>query len=109
MRGFSPAHFLPFVLFPKGMRNVVTAAMTPPLFRWTQDRLEAVYMALLIVETRYSSIMVCKEVLHRTRSNTHCQVSTPDLPRPPSFPALKRSAWHSRRSPDPSGALYVCE
>ena len=51
MRSFSPANCLHFVLSAKGMRNVVTAAVTTPLFCCTQDRLDTVYMVLLVVET----------------------------------------------------------
>ena len=53
--------------------------------------------------------MVYKEVLTITEVTHAAQVSTPDLPELLSFLARKRSAWHSRRSPDLSGALGVWE
>lgn len=51
MRGFSPAQSLPVALSLKGIRNVVIAAMATPLLAWSQGRLDAVSMALLVVET----------------------------------------------------------
>lgn len=51
MRSFSPAQSLPFALSLKGLRNIVVAAMATPLSVWSQGRLDAVYMALLVFET----------------------------------------------------------
>lgn len=51
MRGFSPAKPLPSALALEAINNDAIAAMAASLLAWSQGRLDAVYMPLLVVET----------------------------------------------------------